>query len=59
MTLADVFHDKKPGTIISHGNKDDSDFTEIFILADGSLRFSDDLMTIDNKLLSSDKWEIK
>ena len=59
MTLTDALHDKKPGTIIFHGKKQDPDFVEIFILADGSLRFSDELMNIDNALLSSDKWEIK
>ena len=59
MTLADALRDKRPGAIIYHGEKDSSDFVEIFILADCSLRFSDELMTIDSNLLSSDKWEIK
>lgn len=59
MTLADALRDKRPGTIIYHGEKDSSDFVEIFVLADCSLRFSDELMTIDSNLLSSDKWEIK
>ena len=59
MTLADTLTNKQPGSVIFHGKKDDSDFVEIFVLSDGSLRFSDDLMTIDNKLLSSDKWEIR
>lgn len=59
MTLADALKNKQPGSVIFQGKKEDSDFVEIFVLSDGSLRFSDDLMTIDSKLLSSDKWEIK
>lgn len=59
MRLSDVLTTKQPGSVIFHGKKDDADFVEIFVLADNSLRFSDDLMSIDNKLLSSDKWEIK
>lgn len=59
MRLSDVLTTKQPGSVIFHGKKDDADFVEIFVLADNSLRFSDDLMTIDSKLLSSDKWEIK
>ena len=59
MILTDALKDNKPGTIIFHGKKEDSDFIEIFVLKDGSLRFSDDLMNIDNNLLSSDKWETR
>ena len=59
MTLADTLTNKQPGSVIFHGKKDDADFVEIFVLSDGTLRFSDDLMNIDSKLLSSDKWEIK
>lgn len=59
MTLPEALKDNNPGNIIFHGKKEDSDFIEIFVLKDGSLRFSDDLMNIDNNLLSSNKWEIK
>lgn len=57
MRLNEALLDIKPGTIVHHGNKNDSDFVEIFILQDGSLRFSDELMMIDDKIISSDKWE--
>lgn len=57
MRLNEILLDTKPGTVIHHGKKDDSNFVEIFILQDGSLRFSDELMMIDDKIISSDKWE--
>lgn len=58
MKLVDILKDIQPGVVIHHGNENDSDYVEIFVLSDRSLRFSDPLMTIDNKLISSDKWEL-
>ena len=57
MKLIDILKDIKPGSVIHHGKEDDTNFIEIFVLSDMSLRFSDPLMTIDNNLISSDKWE--
>lgn len=56
MTLLEALKDITPGEVISYGNSDEADFTEIFILQDKTLRFSDNTMCIDNKILSSDKW---
>lgn len=58
MKLADALKQIQPGAVVAHGKQDDTNYVEIFVLSDGSLRFSDSLMTIDNNLISSDKWEI-
>lgn len=57
MKLIDILKDIQPGMVIHNGKEDDSNYVEIFVLNDKSLRFADPLMTIDNKLISSDKWE--
>ena len=56
MTLLEVLKDITPGEVVSCGNQDEVDFVEIFVLQDGSLRFSDPIMEINNKVLGSKEW---
>lgn len=56
MTLLEALKNITPGEVISCGNSDEIDFVEIFALQDGSLRFSDPTMEINNKNIGSDNW---
>lgn len=56
MTLLEALKDITPGEVISCGKQDDVDFVEIFVLQDGSLRFSDSMMEINHKNISSKEW---
>ena len=56
MTLLEALKDITPGEVISCGKEDDIDFVEIFVLQDGSLRFSESTMEINNKVLGSKEW---
>ena len=56
MTLLQALKDITPGEVISFGNPDEIDFVEIFVLQDGSLRFSDPTMEINSKNIGSDNW---
>lgn len=57
MTLLEALKDITPGEVISCGKEDEVDFVEIFVLQDGSLRFSDSMMEINNKILGSKEWK--
>ena len=56
MKLLEALKDITPGEVISCGNSDEIDFVEIFVLQDGSLRFSDSTMEINSKNIVSDNW---
>lgn len=56
MKLLEALKDITPGEVISCGNSDEVDFVEIFVLQDGSLRFSDPTMEINSKNISSNEW---
>lgn len=56
MKLLEALKDITPGEVISCGNSDEIDFVEIFVLQDGSLRFSDSTMEINSKNIGSDNW---
>lgn len=56
MKLLEALKDITPGEVISFGNPDEIDFVEIFVLQDGSLRFSDSTMEINSKNIGSDNW---
>lgn len=56
MKLLEALKNITPGEVISCGNQDEIDFVEIFVLQDGSLRFSDSTMEINSKNISSDNW---
>lgn len=56
MTLFEALKDIAPGEVISCGKPDESNFTEIFVLQDKTIRFSDKTMIIDNETLSSKDW---
>ena len=49
MTLKEALQCLTPGEVIHHGNEDEYDFVEIFVLQDGTLRFSDQTMEINSK----------
>ena len=57
MTLKEALQCLTPGEVIRHGKEDEYDFVEIFVLQDGTLRFSDQTMEINSKNIGSDKWE--
>ena len=59
MTLLEAIEKCIPGSIISFGNIKEGSLIEIFVTPNKGLRFSDDLMAIDNEELISDKWELK
>ena len=56
MTLLEALKDITPGEVIYCGKQDEVDFVEIFVLQDGSLRFSDSTMEINSKILGSKEW---
>lgn len=56
MKLLEALKDITPGEVISCGNSDEIDFVEIFVLQDGTLRFSDSTMEINSKNISSNEW---
>ena len=56
MTLLEALKDITPGEVISCGKEDDVNFVEIFVLQDGTLRFSDSMMEINNITISSNEW---
>ena len=56
MTLLEALKDIMPGDVISCGKEDEVDFVEIFVLQDGSLRFSDSTMEINSKNIGSKEW---
>lgn len=56
MTLLEALKDITPGEVISCGKEDEVDFVEIFVLQDGSLRFSDFTMEINSKNIGSKEW---
>ena len=56
MTLLEALKDITPGEVISCGSQDEIDFVEIFVLQDGSLRFSDSTMEINSKNIGSNEW---
>lgn len=56
MKLLEALKNITPGEVISCGKQDEIDFVEIFVLQDGSLRFSDSTMEINSKNISSDDW---
>lgn len=56
MTLLEALKDITPGEVISYGHPDEVEFIEIFVLQDGTLRFSDSTMEINNKILGSNEW---
>lgn len=56
MTLLEALKDITPGEVISCGHPDEVDFVEIFVLQDGSLRFSESTMEINSKILGSKEW---
>lgn len=57
MTLLEALKNITPGEVISCGHPDEVDFVEIFVLQDGSLRFSDSTMEINNQTISSKEWK--
>lgn len=56
MTLLDALKDITPGEVISCGKRDEIDFVELFVLQDGTIRFSDPTMEIGPKVLASKEW---
>ena len=56
MTLLESLKDITPGEVISCGKEDEVDFVEIFVLQDGTLRFSDSTMEINSKNIGSKEW---
>ena len=56
MTLLEALKDITPGEVISFGHPDEVDFVEIFVLQDGSLRFSDSTMEINHLNIGSKEW---
>lgn len=57
MKFNEIIKDLTPGEVIHCGKQEDYNFIEIFVLKDGSFRFSEDTMMLDNNILSSDNWE--
>lgn len=56
MKLLEALKDITPGEVISFGKPDAVDFVELFVLQDGSLRFSDSTMEINSKNIGSNEW---
>ena len=56
MTLLEALKDITPGEVITFGHPDEVDFVEIFVLQDGSLRFSDNTMEINHLNIGSKEW---
>lgn len=57
MTLLEALKNITPGEVISFGNQDNVDFVEIFALQDGTLRFADSTMEINDKNIGSKEWK--
>lgn len=57
MKLLEALKDITPGEVISYGHSDEVDFVEIFVLQDGTLRFADSTMEINNRNIGSDEWK--
>lgn len=57
MKLLEALKDITPGEVISCGHSDEVDFVEIFVLQDGTLRFADSTMEINNRNIGSDEWK--
>lgn len=59
MTFVDAIKMMTPGMIVSCGEENKATYTEIFMKADGSIRFSDSTMLIDDDILKSKEWKVK
>ena len=56
MKLLEALKNLTPGEVVSCGKPDEVDFVEIFALQDGSLRFADSTMEINDKNIGSNEW---
>ena len=56
MTLFEALKDITPGEVISRGKPVETNFAEIIVLQEKTIRFSDETMIIDNETLSSKDW---